>query len=1016
MVAKIKDNSGNFSGEGDDTATVDTTLPPTPVVKFKDDVNDDKIINDKEMTNPDKTKKTDVTVVVTIPDAEKDKLKEGDVITITDNAGNTRKETVTAENIDDIKNNGVEVKLPKPAEGKEIVVKGTITDKAGNTSEGTNNATLDTTPPSKPTVEIVEDNKPKDEILNKEELGDKTEVTVKVTAPSDVKVGDVITVISDTQTDPIKIPVTKDNIDDLKAGNHTEKFPAPENGKTINVVATVTDKAGNTSKEGKAKALRDTSDLSGISVVIVTRGDDHIITNSELDATNGMVKVNVILPADAEIGDTVVVRASGNTSQTIKLTADNIQTAPDGSRFITVAFDSLTDNSFFKATATITDKAGNKGGPAEDYATMDTSRPGKPIVKIIEDKDSDGYIYKSELEGDIDISVVLPAGAKAGQVVYVDWNGDGVADAQKTLTLDDITTGQGGKKNSVSFTMPTPKDANGGVKYGEEIVVIAWVSDGSVKGENSNPARATLRDVCTLLEQPVIVKDSASCSSKGSASIEGYDKMLTYTISPSADIDKESGKITGLVYNTEYIVTVTKDACVKESLPFTISDADLDCDGDGIKRSDENTPEDDTKPCVPYQTPEPTINVVAIDDRVNKEEKEAGIVISGVAKTGVPANDTLMKDEVKNALIEVTVEWGRTTKKAVVDVNGNWKVTFTSNEVPADGDTMVTVRAKHHMCENSVYKKVLVDTIPPPVTINDVKDTDKVVTGRTEPNVKVVVTFPDGTTEETISDENGNWEVPVKDRKIKKGDVIKAVATDDGGNSGKDEEIVVDNTAPSAPIVHIQDEEGESDEYIEIEDLDEDGKVEATITFPQDGGFEEGDVLIVILPDGTKEELPPLTAEDIEKGIAIKFVPIDGAKNTITAVVRDKTGNISSEGEDSSIGEFSKNCDEFLRDLKIPQLVTPNGDGKNDTWEIEALKEDNNCNQTNKIMLFNRLGVKVWSYENYMKEGYKAFNGYSTNSLDFRGSEMLPSGTYFYILELNGSEVARTGYIYIVTE
>ncbi len=1140
VVAKIKDNSGNLSKEGDDTATVDTTLPPTPVIKIKDDTNGDKVLNDKEMTNPDKTKKTDVTIVVTIPDAEKDKLKVGDVITITDNVGNTRKETVTASNIDNIKNNGVEVTLPKPAEGTEIVVKGTITDKAGNTTEGTDKATLDTTPPSKPTVEIVEDNKPKNEILNKEELGDKTEVSVKVKAPSDVEVGDVITVISDTQTEPIKIPVTKDNIDDLKAGNHTEKFPAPENGKTINVEATVTDKAGNISDKGTAKALRDTSDLSDISVVITEdENNDNIITSSEL---NGQIDVKVILPKDAEIGDTVVVTASGNTNKTIELSKDNIQTAPDGSKFITVDFDPLEDNSFFKATATITDKAGNKGGPAEDFATMDTSRPGRPIVQIAEDKDSDGYIYKSELEGDIDISVVLPAGAKAGQVVYVDWNGDGVADAQKTITLDDITTGQGGKKNSVLFVMPTPKDANGEVKYGEEIVVIAWVADDVSRGENSDPAKATLLDydvcdlfekpavtilndcntelrgfisnylkkdnnndityeviegsgltiktdgkleglvegttytikatyryrgrdcdkkvtftapkldcsdsdcevalmsptivkgsdcdgayayvgdvvaeaiytidngatitngkianieygkvytvtvtkgknckamtqfsvskskdlvcdnpcktsklditlssdctgtkgkinnlsaygkanvkitpadgitikddgtieglqvevayhivakgatcdnttvadvviadgcdVCTLLEQPVIVKDKPKeCAKTGSASIKGYDKTLTYTISPSADIDKETGKITGLAFNTKYVVTVTKEDCVKESEPFAISDAHFDCDNDGVKRGDDP---DDNDPCVPNKTAKPTINVIADDNAVSKKEKVDGITITGTATTGISEKPNL-------GVIKIKVVWGGVEKTVDTNETGEWSVDFTENEIPEDGLTEVSVTATHHNCESEPQKmEVVVDTEAPEVKIGDVKDTDEVVIGTTtEPNAEVTVTFPDGTKETTTADENGNWEVPVGDRELKEGETIIAIATDEAGNES---------------------EEDKTEVY--------------------------GDVEVY--------------------------------------------------------GEFS-----------------PNGDGINDYLKIKNIKRERYSN--NIIKIFNRWGNLVWEASGYDNDKVK-FEGVSNGRATLGKGEKLPVGTYYYMLDLGDGSPIMKGWIYI---
>ncbi len=105
----------------------------------------------------------------------------------------------------------------------------------------------------------------------------------------------------------------------------------------------------------------------------------------------------------------------------------------------------------------------------------------------------------------------------------------------------------------------------------------------------------------------------------------------------------------------------------------------------------------------------------------------------------------------------------------------------------------------------------------------------------------------------------------------------------------------------------------------------------------------------------------------------------------------------------------------FDENFEIPQLVTPNNDGKNDVWEIPELKTRSLCSQNYTVKLFNRWGVKVWEKENYMTDEVR-FDGYSTNSLDFRNDELLPAGTYFYIIELNGGEIGKTGYIYIVTE
>ncbi len=99
---------------------------------------------------------------------------------------------------------------------------------------------------------------------------------------------------------------------------------------------------------------------------------------------------------------------------------------------------------------------------------------------------------------------------------------------------------------------------------------------------------------------------------------------------------------------------------------------------------------------------------------------------------------------------------------------------------------------------------------------------------------------------------------------------------------------------------------------------------------------------------------------------------------------------------------------------KFVILISPNGDGKNDVWAIPELKTRSVCNQNNKVMVFNRWGAKVWEKENYMSDDER-FDGYSDNGLDFQNSELLPAGTYFYIIEING-EKGTDGYFYIVHE
>ncbi len=72
-----------------------------------------------------------------------------------------------------------------------------------------------------------------------------------------------------------------------------------------------------------------------------------------------------------------------------------------------------------------------------------------------------------------------------------------------------------------------------------------------------------------------------------------------------------------------------------------------------------------------------------------------------------------------------------------------------------------------------------------------------------------------------------------------------------------------------------------------------------------------------------------------------------------------------------------------LQDLIAPNSFTPNGDGFNDTWEIEGLEEYPNT----IIQVFNRWGTLVFSSK-----------GYSTPwDGQFKGAQ-LPVGTYYYTL------------------
>ena len=82
--------------------------------------------------------------------------------------------------------------------------------------------------------------------------------------------------------------------------------------------------------------------------------------------------------------------------------------------------------------------------------------------------------------------------------------------------------------------------------------------------------------------------------------------------------------------------------------------------------------------------------------------------------------------------------------------------------------------------------------------------------------------------------------------------------------------------------------------------------------------------------------------------------------------------------------------------LEIPNAFSPNGDGINDRWNIDGLKARPNA--TTEV--YNRYGQIV----------YKS-NGYTLGWDGTRNGQLLPSGTYYYVIKPAPGEKAYTGWV-----
>ena len=91
-------------------------------------------------------------------------------------------------------------------------------------------------------------------------------------------------------------------------------------------------------------------------------------------------------------------------------------------------------------------------------------------------------------------------------------------------------------------------------------------------------------------------------------------------------------------------------------------------------------------------------------------------------------------------------------------------------------------------------------------------------------------------------------------------------------------------------------------------------------------------------------------------------------------------------------------------EVLVKQLITPNNDLKNDLWHITNIEKFQN-----KVTVFNRWGNIVYEMENYTNaDGWNGKANRGTNTVT--GSDYLPSGTYYYIVELIGLKTL-TGYL-----
>jgi gliding motility-associated-like protein len=125
-----------------------------------------------------------------------------------------------------------------------------------------------------------------------------------------------------------------------------------------------------------------------------------------------------------------------------------------------------------------------------------------------------------------------------------------------------------------------------------------------------------------------------------------------------------------------------------------------------------------------------------------------------------------------------------------------------------------------------------------------------------------------------------------------------------------------------------------------------------------------------------------------------------GQDNSTNGLNPDPNGN----GDPEDDGENSPTVFTQTQELFVPEGFSPNNDNVNDLFKIRGIENYPN----NELSIINRWGNVVFRKKSYDN----SWNGTANQGLSY-GDNILPEGTYFYILDLGDKSKPLKGFIYL---
>ncbi|GAA4305765.1 Ig-like domain-containing protein [Compostibacter hankyongensis] len=166
---------------------------------------------------------------------------------------------------------------------------------------------------------------------------------------------------------------------------------------------------------------------------------------------------------------------------------------------------------------------------------------------------------------------------------------------------------------------------------------------------------------------------------------------------------------------------------------------------------------------------------------------------------------------------------------------------------------------------------------------------------------------------------------------------------------------------------------------------------EATITSDMGTDISKGRVVHLTATGGNTYAWSP--ADGILDGAGTAVLTVRPEEPTTYAVtVTDANGC-------SARQEINLQVKADYQALEAPNILTPNGDGRNDTWNVRNL----DVYPDNEVFIYDRSGRLVFHQKNYQNRWDGTLNG-----------KPLQTGTYYYIVNVDAGKKVFRGYITII--